>query len=48
MIFQGMPWPAVLPIAILAMIYAINLAKKHEKTVVKDKLDGLKEKKNNH
>lgn len=31
MLFEGIPWPLVIPIAIVAMIYAIMNSKKVEK-----------------
>jgi len=40
--FQGMPWPAVLPIAIMAMIYAVMLSKKEEKAAIDKRLKQLK------
>ena len=36
-----MPWPAVLPIAIMAMIYAIMLSKKEEKLAVEKRIKEL-------
>ena len=39
--FQGMPWPAVLPIAIIVMIYGIILSKKEEKAAVKKQFKKL-------
>lgn len=37
-----MPWPAVLPIAIMAMVYAAMLSKKEEKLAVAKRLKQLK------
>lgn len=46
MIFQGMPWPLVLPIAIGAMIYGIMLSKKEEEQFAKAERKKFKKKKN--
>lgn len=42
MMFQGMPWPAVLPIALMAMVYAIMLSKREEKTAIEKRYRELK------
>lgn len=45
-----MPWPAVLPIAIIAMIYAIMLSKKEETLAIEKRIKELKKlkKQNRH
>ena len=40
--FQGMQWPAVLPIAIMALVYGIMLSKREEKLAVDKRLKELK------
>lgn len=40
--FQGMPWPAVLPIAIMAMVYGVMLSKKEEKAAIDKRVKQLK------
>lgn len=40
-----MPWPAVLPIAIMAMIYGVLLSKKETKAAVQKRYKQLKKEK---
>lgn len=40
-----MPWPAVLPIAIMAMIYGVMLSKRQEQTAIAKRLKALKKEK---
>ncbi|WP_422353940.1 hypothetical protein [Roseivirga pacifica] len=46
MIFEGMPWPLVLPLAIAAMIYGIMRSKKEEEIFAKRQKKQLKSKRN--
>lgn len=32
MLFEGMPWPLVIPIALIALIYGIIVSKKEERS----------------
>ena len=36
MLFEGMPWPLVLPLGAVAMIYATTLCKSEEKEYQKE------------
>lgn len=42
MMFQGMPWPAVLPIALMAMVYAVMLSRREEKAAIDKRYKELK------
>jgi len=40
MLFEGMPWPLVIPLGIIALTYAVITSKKEEKAFQKE-LDKL-------
>ncbi len=43
--FEGMPWPVVIPIAILVMVYSVTLSNREEKVAIVKRIKQLKKQK---